>query len=138
MTNVKCSIDFRYGLEGFNNPARCLNDVVQAWTDYLKITEEEKTKRSEIDAWENITLAEIQAKRDFLINYLDRSFDERAKNFQSLFQTIDRAMSSDDNQQLGLALNAIVDLAKSSPFQDLSNLSIVQAALDDPEHVWEL
>ena len=104
----------------------------------MKITEEEKTKRSEIEAWENITLAEIQAKRDFLINYLDRSFDERAKNFQSLFQTIDRAMSSDDNQQLGLALNAIVDLAKSSPLHDLSNLSIVQAALDDPEYVWEL
>ncbi|WP_310410036.1 hypothetical protein [Chamaesiphon sp. OTE_8_metabat_110] len=115
-----------------------MNDVVQAWTEYLKITEEEKTKRSEIEAWENITLAEIQAKRDFLINYLDRSFDERAKNFQSLFQKIDRAMSSDDNQQLGLALNAIVDLAKSSPFHDLSNLSIVQAALDDPEYVWEL
>ena len=68
----------------------------------------------------------------------EHSFDERTKNFHSLFQTADRAMSSGDNQQLGLALHAIVELAKSSPFKDLADLSTVKAALDDPDHVWEL
>lgn len=129
--------DFVQGIESFTNPAQCLNDVVQAWTDYLKVVEGEKTKRREIEAWEKVTLAEIKAKRDFLIGYLEKSFDERSKNFQSLFQCIDRAMASGDNQQLGLTLHAVVELAKSSPFKDLADLSTVQAALDDPEHVWE-
>jgi hypothetical protein len=126
------------GVEGFVSPAQCLNEVVRAWTEYLKIKEQEKTKRSEIEDWEKLMLAEIKAKRDFLIGYLDSSFDERATNFESLFQTVDRAMSSDDNQQLYLTLHAIVELARSSPFKDLTDLATVKAALDDPDHVWEL
>lgn len=138
MATKKTSMDFVQGVEAFTAPAQCLNDVIQAWTEYLTVAEEERTKRSRIEAWEKSTLAEIQAKRDFLIVYLDRSFDERANNFQSLFQAVDRAMSSGDNQQLGLALHAIVDLAKSSPFKDLADLSTVKAALNDPDHVWDL
>ena len=71
MANIKPSIDFIRGIEGFTSPAQCLNEVIQAWTEYLKIAEEEKSSRSEIEAWENITLAEIKVKRDFLIGYLD-------------------------------------------------------------------
>ena len=130
-------MDFVRGVEAFASPVQSLNDIVQAWTEYLKIAEEEKTKRREIEAWEKMTLAEIKAKRDFLVGYLERSFDERAQNFQSLFQAVDQAMSSGDNQQLGLALHAIVELAKSSPFKDLADLSTVKAALDNPDHVWE-
>ena len=131
-------MDFVRGVAAFASPAQCLNEVVQAWTEYLRIAEEEKTKRRGIEAWEQVTLAEMKAKRDFLVGYLEHSFDERAKNFQALFQTVDQAMSSGDNQQLGLALNAIVELAKSNPFKDLADLSTVKAALNDPDHVWEL
>jgi hypothetical protein len=42
------------------------------------------------------------------------------------------------NQQLGLALHAVVELAQSSPFKNLADLSTVKAALDDPNHVWEI
>jgi hypothetical protein len=138
MAVKKPSMDFVRGVEAFVGPAKCLNEVVQAWTEYLKVAEQEKTKRRDIEAWEKVTLAEIKAKSDFLVGYLERSFDERAKNFQSLFQIVDQAMLSSDNQQLGLALHAIVELAKSSPFKDLADLSTVKAALDDPDHVWEL
>ncbi|BAY18687.1 hypothetical protein NIES2109_52890 [Nostoc sp. HK-01] len=137
MVNKKHPESFVRGAEAFASPAQCLNDVVQAWTEYLIIAEEEKTKRCEIEAWEKVTLAEIKAKRDFLIGYLEHSFDERADNFQSLFQVVDQAISSGNNQQLGLALSAVVELAKSSPFKNLTDLSTVKAALDDPDHVWE-
>lgn len=137
MTAKKHPDNFVNGVEGFVNPAQCFNEIVQAYTEYLRIAEEEKTKRLEIKAWEKVTLAEIRAKRDFLINHLEHSFDERAKNFQSLFQVVERAMTSGDNQKLGLALQAIVSLAKSSPFKELADLSNVKAALNDPEHMWE-
>lgn len=124
--------------EVFKNPAQCLNEIVQAWTEYLTIAEQERTKRRDIEAWEKVTLADIKAKRDLLMDYLDRSFDERSKNFKLLFQTVDSALSSGDNQQLALTLHAITELAKSSPFQALSDLSKVKAALNDPDHIWEL
>ena len=104
----------------------------------LKIQEQEKTKRQEITTREKITIAEIQAKRDLLINSLECSFDERAKNFNSLFQLVERAIDNEDNQQLSLALQGIITLAQSSPFDSLTDLSRVKAALDDPNHVWEL
>ena len=79
----------------------------------------------------------MKSQHNFLIGYLEHSFDERAQNFQLLFQLVDRAMLSSDNQQLGLALHAIVELAKFSPFQNLAHLSTVKAALNDRDHVWE-
>jgi hypothetical protein len=43
-----------------------------------------------------------------------------------------------DNEQLSLALNSITEIAKSSPFKELANISSVRAALDDPNHVWTI
>lgn len=137
MKKAKPSVDFVRGIEAFASPAQCLNDIVQSWTEYMKVKEEETTKRREIEAWEKAILADIETKHYFLMSYLERSFDERAQNFQSLFRVVEQAVSSGDNQQLALTLNTIVELAKSSPFKDLSDLSTVKAALDNPEHTWE-
>jgi len=126
------------GVAAWVNPVQCLNDIVQAWSEYQKIAAAEKTKRRDIEAWEKATLAEINAKRDLLMAYLEGSFDERARVFQSLFQGVDQAIASGNNEQLALELNAIVELAKSNPFEQLANLSKVKAALNDPDHVWEL
>ncbi len=125
-------------IEGFITPLQCLKELVTSCTEYLKVKEEEKTKRHKIETWEKITIAEIKAKRDLFINYLDYSFDERAKNFNSLFQLVDQAIDNENSQQLSLALQAIIALAQSSPFDSLTDLSRVKAALDDPDYVWEL
>jgi ribonucleotide reductase alpha subunit len=120
----------------FINPAECLQQMVSAYTEYLKIAEQEKTKRREIEAWEKEAIAKINAQRDLLIAYLDRSFDERAENFRALFSVVDSAIASNNNQQLALTLNSITEIAKSSPFKELANLSSVRAALNDPDHEW--
>ncbi|MEA5601430.1 hypothetical protein [Nostoc sp. UHCC 0252] len=119
------------------NPAECLQQMVSACTDYLKVAEQEKTKRREIEAWENETITKINAQRELLMAYLDRSFDERAENFRALFAVVDNAIASGNNEQLALTLNSITEIAKSSPFKDLANLASVRAALDDPDHEWK-
>ena len=134
---IKPSMDFKQGLEIFTSPIQCLNEIVQAWTNYLEIAEKEKTKRCAIEAWEKTTFAEIEMKRDFIISYLERSFDERAKIFQSLFKTLEQATASGDNQQLSLTLQAITELAKTNPFKELSDISAVKANLSEPNHIWE-
>ncbi len=65
MTKNKPYLD----MEGFITPLQCLNDLVTSCTEYLKVKEQEQTKRQEIETWEKIAIAEIQAKRDLLINY---------------------------------------------------------------------
>jgi hypothetical protein len=127
---------FSVGLKGVINPVECLQQMVSAYTGYLQIAEQEKTKRREIEAWEKETIAKINAQRELVMEYLDRSFDERAKTFCGLFAVVDRAMESGNNEQLAHALNSITEIAKSSPFKDLANLGSVRAALDDSEHEW--
>ncbi len=119
------------------NPAESLEQMVSAYTEYLTIAEQERTKRRDIEAWEKEAIARINAQRDLVITYLDRSFDERAETFRALFGVVDNALSEGNNEQLALALNSITEIAKSSPFKDLANLSSVRAALNDPNHVWE-
>jgi hypothetical protein len=124
------------GLGNFVGPTESLERIVEACTDYMKVAEEERTKRREIEAWEKTTVTKIKAQRDLLMEFLDRSFDERAENFRQMFDVVDRAIATGNNQQLALTLDAIVFLANSSPFKELASLSSVRAALDDPDHEW--
>jgi ribonucleotide reductase alpha subunit len=124
-------------LDVFNNPAQCLNTLVQAWHEYQVIVEQEKTKRRDLESQEKVTLAAIKAKRDILIQYLEQSFDERSENFQRLFHLVDQSLSSGDNQQLAVILEKITTLAQSSPFQAFSDLSMVKTTLKDANHTWE-
>ena len=138
MTNIRSSINTIRCVDSVISPFIAINDVFRYGQEYLKVVEEEQTKRDEIEAWRQTTLADISSKRELVIGYLDRSFDERSENFKSLFQIVERAISTEDNYQLSLTLDAIVELANSSPFQDLSDLSKVKAALNNPNHVWKL
>lgn len=119
------------------NPAESLQQMVSAYTEYLTIAEQERTKRRDIEAWEKESITRINAQRDLLMTYLERSFDERTENFRALFGVVDNALVSGNNEQLALALNSITEIAKSSPFKELANLNSVRAALNNPNHVWE-
>jgi sugar-specific transcriptional regulator TrmB len=123
---------------GSTNPIESVEKVVQACSDYLKIAEQECTKRRNIEAWEKITLKKIKSSSDFLMAYLERSFDERSEGFRRMFDALDRAVETGNNEQLAATLEAVVKLAQSSPFKDLSDVNSVRAALDDPDHEWEL
>lgn len=118
------------------DPLVPLQQIVSAYTEYKKTAEQEQTKRREIEAWEKETIARINAQRDILVEYLDRSFDERAENFRVLFNVVDRAMATGNNEQLAVALHSITEIAKSSPFKELTNLNSVRAELDEPNHEW--
>lgn len=135
--SLKKITDQTIKIKGFVNTADAFEQVISAYSEYKKIAEEEKTKRAAISAWEKTRLAEIKAQRDFLIGYLEKSFDERKDNFQQLFKLVDQAIENNDNQQLALSLDAIVKLAQSSPFKDLANLDNVMDKLADSNTVWE-
>lgn len=124
-------------MQAVNGGAECLNEIVSAYYEYKRVVKEERTKCREIEAWEKTTLAEIEQKRDSFLAFLDHSFAERSKNFKALFNVVNQAIASGNNEHLQLALDKITELAKSSPFQDLANLSTVQAALLDPDHEWK-
>lgn len=98
--------------------------------DYATALEQERTKRQAFKTWKQVNLAKIQAYKDGLNQYISEVFGERQIIFNKFFQEIDRAVDKQDNEQLGLALSAVVSLAESSPIKDILDFETVQAKLE--------
>lgn len=114
-----------------------VQEVVGAIDEWVRVHEQEQTKRAVIHAQGQAAIEEIRAKKELFLTYLDRSFDERARTFQQLFASLDRAMI-DGSVDVGPILAAITTLAAKSPFADLHDINFVQSALSDPDHEWEV
>lgn len=114
--------------------ANVLTQVITAYSDMKTISTQEATKRREIEADERVQLAQIHAQQALLLDYLDKSFAERADNFRELFRQVDAAQERGDSAVVGQLLESVVDLAKASPFGDLLDLKNVEAMLADKKH----
>ena len=66
---------------------------------------------------------------------MKKIFDERSENFKFLFQQIDMAMQSNNNDQLASHLSAFVAIAQSSPLKDFARLSEIQSGLNGDKHI---
>lgn len=112
-----------------------LDQVLNAVGGWVTVSQTEHTKRVAIAGREAVALAEIAAKRDVFLTYLDRSFDERADAFSRLFDALDRELAK-GSTDLGPILGAITTLAAKSPFADLHDIELVKASLANPDHEW--
>ena len=129
---------------GANKPAAATGGfdaliiVVEAVREYFRLREEERSKRIVIEAYAAIELERIRVAGDVLGAYFAQVFDERASTFDALFARLDRATKAGDSGTVSEALGAIVAIAQRSPLADLGDLTKLRAALDDPDHVWQL
>lgn len=102
--------------------------VVTSTNEWITVLAQEQRRREEIRAWEKSQLEIIHVQRDFLLTALEKTFDERRENFRRLFDQLDVALVSDSDNAAAQAadlLEAITDLAKTSPFKDLKSPTLV-------------
>lgn len=102
--------------------------VMASASQWIQVTTEEKTRREEIRVWEQTQLEVIRVQRDFLLTALDKTFDERRENFRRLFDNLDSALSSDQEDagaRVSDLLSAITERAQTSPFKDLKSPEVV-------------
>ncbi|MFW1956363.1 hypothetical protein ACG91D_12360 [Acinetobacter guillouiae] len=122
------------------NPKEALeavNNFVSMAGEVAKFTEVQKTTRKQIEAERDIAVNSIQAQKNIILVYLEKSFDERKENFERLFSIVDDAITKNNKEQLALGLNSINQLANSSPFKALTSVETTQAALMDKDHTWD-
>lgn len=117
-------------LESFNNLVNMAGDVT-------KFTEVQKTKRKTIEAQRDIIVSNIQSQKEIILSYLEKSFDERKENFSKFFAVVDHAIANNNMEQLAMGMNAINNLAASSPFKDLASIESTQKALTNSNHMWD-
>ena len=120
------------------DPTFVLKELITAASEVAKFSEVQVTKRTEIEAKRDENIAKINAQKEILLIYLEKSFDERKDNFERLFNVIDYALINNNMEQLALGLNSINHLAATSPFKDLANISTTQQALNNKNHLWDI
>lgn len=120
------------------NAFTALTTIVQEGAAYLRLREEERRKRANIDAYAKLETDRIRGAERILKQYFDQVFAERAHTINELFSRLDDATARGDDGSVAGTLSAIVDLARSSPLATMGDLGELRKALDDPEHVWEL
>lgn len=103
--------------------------------DTIKFCEAQETKRTEIVERANVQIEQIRAQKDFLMNYLQKTFDERHNIFCKEFEVLDKALETGNSAVLTQCLNSITALAQSSPFKaltaaDFSSLQSGEMILD--------
>ena len=99
--------------------------------EVAKFCEEQRTKRAEMRARAQVAIHQIDAVREFLQSYLDKTFDERRMLFAKEFEIVDKCLATGNVQALAVSLNAITDLAKSSPFKALADIKSVRNAIEN-------
>jgi hypothetical protein len=112
-------------------------DVVRICADCIKTIEAQQTERTRIEQKARVQLEVIRERRELMVRFLDETFAERRQNFRDLFQRLDLALERDSLDGAREILGAIVDLAKSSPFEALRDAATAQAVLLDKSVTWE-
>lgn len=112
-------------------------DGVREIAASIRVIKEQETAQAEIASKTQIEVARVQAVRDVMLSYLDKSFDERRANFEALFARVDQAAARGDAATVSAALDAVVSLGKSSPFKDLADVASAKSALKDKGREWE-
>ncbi len=115
-----------------------LTQIVNAAQDCARVIAQERTKQTRLAVYRDTEVAKVKAAESTLRKYFDDVFAERRANIDGLFERLDRAIDAGDPALVNQMVNAVVDLAKSSPLADLGDLSHIRAALDDRDQVWEL
>ncbi|MGB3520649.1 MAG: hypothetical protein WBA50_04155 [Mycobacterium sp.] len=121
-------------LDGFN----ALTQIVDATRECVKVSQIESTKRASIRAYEKTEVARIKGAEAVLKDYFEQIFAERRATFEELFTRLDQALDAGNGEVINAVVRGIVDIAQSSPLADLGNLGQIRAALDDPDHVFDL
>lgn len=113
-------------------------DGVKVVADAVREVAFQRTAQEQIRSDAAVEIARIHAVRDVMLDYLDRSFDERRKNFDMLFAQLDRAVASESLESVARTLDAIVALSKTSPFKDLADAAKAKDVLKDKSKEWDL
>lgn len=85
----------------------------------IKFCEMQETERTKIREESKRRIAQINSQRDFILTYLDKTFDERRYQFKRYFDTLDCAIQQNNPQLMATCLQNISTLSTSSPFRPL-------------------
>ena len=99
-----------------------LKMLVNAKSENHKITQEETTKRKNINAVRDVEIERIQAQKDVLKTYLEGIFSERKYMIEEMFDKLNKGIENDNLELIQMSMSSIVSIAKESPLKQVESL----------------
>lgn len=78
-----------------------------------------------INAWTDVELAKIAAKYKSCEAFLNKTFGEREKTLNKLYNALDVAIESNNREAIILAMKGMSEIVTSSPLSDLEKFAEV-------------
>lgn len=103
-------------------PTGSASDLFNVWSELKKIQETEITKREQIAADREVRLTAIRESADALRTLINKTFEERGKNFDQFFALLEQGFENDNDKQINAALALIVEQTKVNPMGQAAEL----------------
>lgn len=106
-----------------------LQTLTQCAQETIVYCEGQENKRDEILAKRDEVVAKINLVTAQVKDYIEKTFDERSKQFVDQFDNLDKALKDGNAEMLASAVMGINSLASAGAFKELSDASQVQQSL---------
>lgn len=100
--------------------SQIVKGTIDSITDYLKHREVEKTERERVRATLRAITAKFENDRKMFEAYLNKSFDERARLYESGESLLQKAMNDHDMETTKVALNFMLGVYNKNPLDGFS------------------
>jgi hypothetical protein len=109
--------------------------VITAFLEYLRVYQEESTKRAEIAARRDVLVTAITVERDFITMYFERRFAERRDALERFFAILDQGVEAGDTIVIDRSLAGILGILQDNPLKDFETF---RTSWRDPNITFEL
>ena len=110
-------------------------EFYDAYNENARIVEHERTKRIESHNQKEVFIEQIQSKKEILVTAINQKHELNSKAVTKLFDVIDHALDSNNNDQLNLALSAIIEVTKQSSLRDIADIG---RKIQDPNNIIDI
>ena len=118
-----------------NNAVNKAADIYGKYVELRQFEEIHKTRRKEIEAVEKTTIKDIEARKDLMIAYFDKIFQERSKQSDKWFKELDKAIETNNLDMIDRSCDAITSLGQSNPLSHLSKIEQSRRFLESDEEI---
>lgn len=115
-----------------------LNSIKASVDDYVRVFQDESTKRADIKAKADVAIAHIDGQTEVLVTYLKLAHDSRADFFDKSFAALDSALEKHELGAVTEILTSITEVAKKSAFADLKDVGDVRRVWADSDAEFEV
>ncbi len=98
--------------------------VITEFIAYLKVQQEETTKREAIAVRRDSLIKAIQSEKELIETYFNLRFAERKEALHSFFEVLRNGVANNDSKIIDSALTGILGILQDSPLQDLEKFRV--------------